>query len=263
MSPKKSKQGYAEFEQQLARLRMARRHNKYGATDRQRALASFVYNVGRYVVPRMQNYSSYRRVLNSLIDAIIEYYAYTTELDRPDSAPISKYVLDILNRSKSDMRMKVPPEIYTRSVAAVRGFTFEERIYSKASPYDFYKDFLSLVQNAVNELAIADAFAGEDMLNLYVDKVQQGVSIRILTNAPTQNFITLAQKFKQKPEFRFEVRKTPDCHDRFALVDDSCWVFGQSIKDAARKPTYLLRIESYDIMRDIFEDLWRNATVLV
>ena len=150
---------------------MARQRNRYGTTARQRALASFVYNVGRYLVPEIRNYPiGYRRVMNSLIDAIIEYSVYTTEFDRPDYPPISKYVLDILNRSKKDMRMKVPPEIYARSVAAVRGFTFEERIYSKASPYDFYKDFLRLVQTAANELAIADAYASEDVLNLYLDQ---------------------------------------------------------------------------------------------
>lgn len=260
----KTKHSNAEFRRQLFRLRSARRRNKYGTTVRQRALESFIYNVGRYIITDLQNHPIvYRLAMNSLVDAIIEYSAFTTEFDRLGYASISKYVLQILDRSREDLRMKVPPEIYARSVAAVKGFTFEERIYAKKTPYDFYRDFLGLVQTATNELAIADAYASEDMLTLYVDKVQPGVNIRILTSRPKQSFIAVAQKFKQKADVLFEVRESTDFHDRFAFVDASCWVFGQSVSAAGAKPTYLLRVKSYHNMRDIFEDLWIRAALLV
>jgi hypothetical protein len=159
--------------------------------------------------------------------------------------------------------MKVPPEIYARNVAATRGFTFEERIYSKRTTYTFYRDFLALVQTATKELGIVDAYANQHLVNLYVAEVQDGVNVRILTKEPKENFLTVAQKFKQTSDISFEVRKNPDFHDRFALVDESCWVFGQSVSAAGAKPTYLLRIKRYDMMKEIFEDLWKNATVSV
>jgi hypothetical protein len=52
-------------------------------------------------------------------------------------------------------------------------------------------------------------------------------------------------------------------HDRVLFVDDRCWVIGQSIKDAARKkPTYLVEVTAGQ-MRNIYDQLWANATKIV
>lgn len=77
------------------------------------------------------------------------------------------------------------------------------------------------------------------------------------------NFLTLAQKFKAKPNVKFEVRQSNDCHDRLFFVDNTCWVMGQFVKDAAKKPTYLVKIESHDLFRFVFENLWNISSVLV
>jgi hypothetical protein len=38
---------------------------------------------------------------------------------------------------------------------------------------------------------------------------------------------------------------------------------GQFVKDAAKKPTYLVKIESHDLFRFVFENLWNISSVLV
>ena len=92
------------------------------------------------------------------------------------------------------------------------------------------------------------------MLDLYLEKIPIGLKIKILTNKPQDNFVTVAQKFKIKPKVDFEVRKNKDCHDRLFFVDNACWIIGQSIKDAGKKPTYLVKIVAYDLFRNIFDD---------
>lgn len=138
-----------------------------------------------------------------------------------------------------------------------------EKVYPKGHVYDFYKDISEITNDAKNEVFVIDAYVSEELLNLYLEKIPAGVKIRILTNKPQGNFVTVAKKFKIRPNVHFEVRKSDDCHDRLFFIDKDCWVMGQSVKDAGKKPTYLIKIESYDLFRNVFDDLWKNASVLI
>jgi hypothetical protein len=138
-----------------------------------------------------------------------------------------------------------------------------EKVYEKGQVYDFYKDIRDITNQAKNEVFLVDAYPDEEILNLYLDKTPAGIKIRILTNKPQGNFLTVSQKFKMKPGVNFEVRTSKDCHDKLFFIDDSCWVMGQSLKDAGKKPTYLVKIESHQLFRKVFEDLWAQAQALV
>lgn len=138
-----------------------------------------------------------------------------------------------------------------------------EKVYEKGQVYDFYKDIRDITQTAKTEVFLIDAYVNEEALDLYLDKIPNGVNVRILTNRPQGNFLTVAKKFKAKPNVKFEVRQSNDCHDRLFFVDNTCWVMGQSVKDAAKKPTYLVKIESHDLFRNVFENLWNTSSVLV
>ena len=139
----------------------------------------------------------------------------------------------------------------------------DEKVYEKGHLYDFYHDILEITQKAKVEVLLVDAYADEESINLYFDKLPSPVKMGILTNTPQGNFLTVAKKFKMKPNVNFEVRRHNDCHDRLYFVDNSCWVIGQSIKDAAKKPTYLVRIESADLFKNVFKDLWDKGQVLI
>ena len=139
----------------------------------------------------------------------------------------------------------------------------EEKVYPKGHIYDFYKDVREITKDAQSEVFVIDAYVDEELLNLYLEKITSDVKIKILTNKPQGNFVQVAQKFKAKPQVYFEVRVTKDCHDRLFFIDNQCWVMGQSIKDAGRKPTYLVKIEGHDLFRSVFDDLWKNASPLI
>jgi len=148
-----------------------------------------------------------------------------------------------------------------------------EKVYEKGQVYDFYTDIREITQQAKNDVFLIDAYPDEDVLNLYLEKIPSGIKIRILTNEPNKNnvkayqnftnFVSVSQKFKMKPGVTFEVRESKDCHDRLFFVDDNCWVMGQSLKDAGKKPTYLVKIESHQLFRKVFEDLWNHGRTLV
>jgi hypothetical protein len=148
-----------------------------------------------------------------------------------------------------------------------------EKVYEKGQVYDFYTDIREITQQAKAEVFLIDAYPDEDVLNLYLEKIPSGIKIRILTNEPNKNntkayrnfanFVAVSKKFKMKPGVAFEVRESQDCHDRLFFVDDSCWVMGQSLKDAGKKPTYLVKIESQQLFRKVFEDLWNQGRTLV
>ena len=139
----------------------------------------------------------------------------------------------------------------------------EEKVYPKGHVYDFYKDIRDKTKDAKSEVFVIDSYVDEELLDLYLEKIPTGVKIKILTNKPKGNFVTVAQKFKVKPQVDFEVRVTKDCHDRLFFIDNQCWVMGQSIKDAGHKPTYLIKIEGHDLFRSVFDDLWKNASKLI
>ncbi len=151
------------------------------------------------------------------------------------------------------MDLKLRPVIYEAG----------EKIYEKGQVYDFYKDIREITKQVKAEVFLIDAYPDEEVLDLYLEKIPPGIKIRILSNKPQGNFATVAQKFKKRPGVNFDVRVNKDCHDRLFFVDNTCWVMGQSLKDAGKKPTYLVKIESHDLFKKVFEDLWSQSQVLV
>ena len=138
-----------------------------------------------------------------------------------------------------------------------------EKVYPKGCLYDFYRDMLELIKQAENEVIITDNYADEELINLYLEKIPESVKIRVLTKKPQGNFIAVAKKFKAKPSVSFEARASNDWHDRWVFIDNECWVTGQSVKYAGEKPTYLIKLGGYDILKNCFEEAWNKASQLV
>jgi len=137
-----------------------------------------------------------------------------------------------------------------------------EKIYSGGEAYEFYKDIKSLMKTAKNEVFIVDGYVNEELFDIYVEKISNRVKIRILTRPDTYkgHFYDVAKKFSLKPNAKFEIRETTQCHDRVIFIDSSAWVSGQSIKDAAiKKPTYLIKVRNVKKLRKIYHLMWISA----
>ena len=63
-----------------------------------------------------------------------------------------------------------------------------------------------------------------------------------------------------------QLRASPDVHDRAVFIDDSGWVLGQSLKDAAKaKPTYLVELAepALTALRKAHDAVWSSARNIV
>lgn len=123
------------------------------------------------------------------------------------------------------------------------------------------------------DFLLAPIFCGPDFLRLddqifdtYLANIPAGLSVRLLAHKHGNLLKPAIQKFSAQHGNNVAVRVSPEFHDRIVFVDDlSCWVMGQSIKDAAKaKPTYLLPL-SADIAKlklSHYETIWNTAAVL-
>ncbi len=95
------------------------------------------------------------------------------------------------------------------------------------------------------------------------------VSIRLLTG--TKHGVPAKLKpavvnYNQQHGQIAEVKISDEIHDRVLFIDSlSCWVMGQSIKDATKgKPTYLLPLPTdiATLKLSHYELIWNNASAL-
>ena len=77
------------------------------------------------------------------------------------------------------------------------------------------------------------------------------------------SFAAAFAKFVAQSKMNLESRRSDRIHDRVIFLDErSCWVLGQSIKDAAEsKVTYLAPLdgETTQLKRDFYEQIWADA----
>ena len=151
-------------------------------------------------------------------------------------------------------------------ISALRLQLPEEEIkgaYEPGEEYAFYKDLSSIVATATKDIFIVDAYLDEQVFNLYVAKVPDTATVRILSNKIGTNVDTVARMYAKSRSL--ELRSSADVHDREVFLDQRGWVIGQSIKDAARKkPTYLIELDepSLTAARDIHNRIWAAATIV-
>lgn len=141
-----------------------------------------------------------------------------------------------------------------------------DQAFGPGAVYDFYKALSSLLSSATTSLLITDTFLDPDIFDTYLAQVQPTVSTRLLAREYAAQLRPAVQKFAAQSGRSVEVKVSKDFHDRVIFVDGlSCWVLGQSVKDAAKaKPTYLAPL-SADVSKlklQHYEVVWSAATAL-
>ena len=137
-------------------------------------------------------------------------------------------------------------------------------IYDPSDDYKFYRDLSGLFAASAHDVLLVDAYLGEDVFNLYVDKIAAGATIRILTNRIGSNVETVARKFASNRQL--QIRTTTSIHDRVVFIDGRAWIIGQSIQHAAtKKPTYMVELQEPLLTpaRTAYESLWSRAGIVI
>ena len=158
-------------------------------------------------------------------------------------------ILGILHRAVADLELRVPNS--------------PNQVFGPGAVYDFVRALRGVLNSATSSLLVVDPYLDDQIFDAYLSTVEQNVSVRLLTSDHAKSLGPSVRAFVAQKQIPVEVRISRSIHDRVVFVDDrSCWVLGQSVKDAAKtKPTYLapLSSDAAKLKRPAYEQLWSTA----
>jgi hypothetical protein len=167
---------------------------------------------------------------------------------------------------------------HERSLATVQGTLYRaiedlrlkvqgkpEGVFGPGAVYDFHRALRDVMQSASTSLFVIDPYMNGKVFD-YLIEVPAGVTTRLLTMHKPAAVKAAMATFKQQYPLPVEAREASPLHDRVVFVNgSSCFVLGQSIKDAAVKsPTYLAPL-SGDLVADklaAYETVWASAATI-
>ncbi|HSL05817.1 MAG TPA: hypothetical protein VK901_20055 [Nitrospiraceae bacterium] len=161
-------------------------------------------------------------------------------------------VLGIVHRAIADLELDRPQ--------------LSNQAFGPGDVYDFFKALAAAVGSATSSLFVVDPYLDDGIFDAYLAGVPKGVTVRLLASKHGNLLKPAVEKFVSQHNVRVEIRTSPNFHDRVLFIDGlSCWVVGQSLKDAAKaKPTYLVPLPT-DVAKmklSHYETIWSNAHVL-
>ena len=158
-------------------------------------------------------------------------------------------ILGILHRAIAGLEIKVPE--------------LPAQAYGPGAVYDFLKNLRELLGSATTELLIVDPYLDDQVFDGYLATVPNQLRVRLLVDQYASSVKAGLTKFVAQTKMNVEVRTSKGIHDRVVFVDGrSCWVLGQSIKDAAKsKPTYIAPIaaDATQLKLADYEKIWATA----
>lgn len=137
-------------------------------------------------------------------------------------------------------------------------------VFGPGAVYDFFKSFRELISSATNRIFVIDPYLDEKVFDAYLEAVPRNVAVRLLAREYSSALKPAVASFVAQTGVAVEARTSAALHDRVFFLDDrSCWVLGQSIKDAAKsKTTYLapLAADAAQLKKTIYETIWAGAS---
>jgi len=141
-----------------------------------------------------------------------------------------------------------------------------DQAFGPGAVYDFLKALRDLMASARKSIFIVDPFLDEQIFDAYITSVSTNVIVRLLARKYATALKPALQMFVAQTKMPVEIRISNAIHDRVVFLDDrTCWVLGQSIKDAAKlKPTYIAPLSSDVAQKKImdYEQIWSTAALL-
>src|ERR1041385_1554941 len=138
--------------------------------------------------------------------------------------------------------------------------------FGPGAVYDFMKALRDLLASATTSLLVIDPYMDDQIFDVYLTAVSGGVSCRLLVKRHSPSLKAAGTAFRTQHKMTVEIRTSQLIHDRVIFLDDrSCWVLGQSVKDAAKSmPTYLAPLPSdvIPLKKDVYEQIWSTAKPL-
>lgn len=136
------------------------------------------------------------------------------------------------------------------------------QVYEKGKEFDFFTDLKGITSKAQREVFIVDTYFDASAFLAYFSAADNDLSVRILCGKPAADLSMCISKYESQTNAKVEVRKTREAHDRLIFIDSNdCWIVGASIKDAGKKPTYLIPFvpQLTEKKLSIYEKIWSES----
>ncbi len=137
------------------------------------------------------------------------------------------------------------------------------QVYGPQRQYDFLRDLKEIILGAQKEVFVIDPYFDGTAFSTYLGPLGSNCLIRVLCSKYSSDVAGHVAAFGAQYEICPELRKSGNLHDRLVIIDGSdCWIVGGSIKDAGKKPTYLVPLQPSisPTKISIYESIWKQAT---
>jgi hypothetical protein len=135
--------------------------------------------------------------------------------------------------------------------------------YAAGQHYEYFRDLKEILGEAKKQLFIIDPYVNGTAFELYLAEVPGAVAVNILADRYSTDAKAYADKHVEQFGSDIELRASKEVHDRIVFVDRAdCWLTGGSVKDAGKKPAYLIPAQPIIAEKKltIYSDIWNRAS---
>ncbi len=134
-------------------------------------------------------------------------------------------------------------------------------IVNKKGTHSFDKFLRKVFAGSKSQVLIADSYVDGTIFDTVLDVIPKTTTVELVYAHKSGNFDQRATRFSREYQ-KFTARKHKWLHDRFIVADDTGYVLGPSIKDAAMNSPALVVIltgKSKRLLHSFFDELWYKA----
>jgi hypothetical protein len=135
--------------------------------------------------------------------------------------------------------------------------------YAPGDVYKFFADLKDVINSATANVLIIDPYFNGAAFDAYLASVSPEIQVFVLADKYSSDISAYIEKHKAQFASQIQLRRSNELHDRIIFVDnDSAWIMGGSIKDAGKKATYLIPLQSElsQAKRQIYDEIWGRAS---
>jgi hypothetical protein len=134
-------------------------------------------------------------------------------------------------------------------------------VVNRKATHTFDKFLRKVFAEAKHQVCIADSWVDGTIFDNVLDLIPKTIQVKLIYAQARDAFEQRAKRFSTEYQ-RFSFRRYKPLHDRFMIVDDSGYVLGPSIKDAASgSPALVVQVggKEKNLLQSFFDDLWKQA----
>ncbi len=180
-------------------------------------------------------------LFNYSFNTLVQYW-------RPAIIQIQGQILDAIEEIKLELELEDRTDIGSA--------------YAPGDVYRFFSDLKEVINSAESDVMIVDPYFNGEAFDAYLASASNDLNIKILADRYSKDINTYIEKHTSQFQTKIELRCSKELHDRIIFIDrDVAWIMGGSIKDAGKKATYLIPLQTPIVLakKQIYQGIWNNS----